>query len=168
MFGTNVEEEEAHVLLRLLSSEEAALNAGDRLDAGGSFGDVAGDLSQMKGAEENKGEYMLTPGMMSPTLDEYIFDPAVPLQTVSEPIRDESVATKEGYWLLKITGIEMDRPIEDDDRSLLKAKAFEEWFSARWDDPDTQIDHSYLNEDNKAWAIKQVGKSGISPRCFKR
>ncbi len=157
----NVEEEETHVLLMLLGSEEAALNAGDRLDAGESFGAVAGDLSQMKGAEENKGEYMLTPGMMSPTLDEYIFDPEIPLQTVSEPIIDESVATQGGYWLLKITGREMDRPIEDDDRSLLKAKAFEEWFTERWDHPDNQIDHSYLNEDNKAWAIKQVVKSGI-------
>ena len=104
---------------------------------------------------------MLTPGMMSPTLDEYIFDPEIPLQTVSEPIIDESVATQGGYWLLKITGREMDRPIEDDDRSLLKAKAFEEWFSARWDDPNNRIDHSYLHEDNKAWAIKQVVKSGI-------
>lgn len=161
VLDTNVEEEEAHVLLMLLSSEEAALNASDRLNAGENFAAVAGDLTQLNGVEENKGEYLLTPGMMSPTLDEYIFDPTVPLQTVSEPIRDESVATQGGYWLLKITGREMDRPIEDDDRSLLKAKAFEEWFSARWDDPNNRIDHSYLNEDNKAWAIKQVVKSGI-------
>ena len=157
----NVEEEEVHVLLMLLGSEEEALSAGDRLNAGENFAAVAGDLTQLSGVEENKGEYLLTPGTWSPTLDEYIFDPAVPLQTLSEPIRDESVATKAGYWLVKITGREMDRPIEDDDRNLLKAKAFDEWFSARWDDPNNEIDHSYLNEDNKAWAIKQMVKSGI-------
>ena len=161
VLDTNVEEEEAHVLLMLLGSEEAALNASGRLNAGENFAAVAGDFTQLKGVEENKGEYLLAPGMRSPTLDEYIFDPAVPLQTLSEPIRDEGVVTKEGYWLVKITGREIDRPLEEDDRNLLKSKAFNEWFSALWDDPDNQINHSYLNEDNKEWAIKQVVKSGI-------
>lgn len=155
----NEEEEEAHVLLMLLGSEEEALTAVDRLKGGEDFAAVAADLSQLKGAEENKGEYLLAPGMKTAALDEFIFDPAVPVQTLSDPIRDEETTTRGGYWLVKAAGREEDRPIAEADRDVLKAKAFEEWFASLWEDPGNEIDHGYLDEGNhKAWAVEQAVK----------
>ncbi len=155
----NEEEEEAHVLLMLLGSEEEALTAVDRLKGGEDFAAVAADLSQLKGAEENKGEYLLAPGMKTAALDAFIFDPEVPLQALSEPIRDEETTTRGGYWLVKTAGREENRPIAEADRDVLKAKAFDEWFVSLWEDPDNEIDHSYLDEDNhKAWAVEQAIK----------
>jgi hypothetical protein len=157
----NEEEEEAHVNLMLLGSEKEAQSVIDKLNAGDDFADVAIDFSKLDGVEENEGEFLLSPGMTSSTVDEYVFAPEVALNTLSEPIRDETVATQGGYWLVKIAKREMDREIEDEDRDFLTIKALNEWVSSLWDNPANNIDHSYLDEDKKTWAIEQAIGRGI-------
>jgi len=153
----NEDEEEAHVQAMLLGSEEEAQNVKARQEAGEDFATLAKELSQLDGVEENEGDLgMLTPGIVSPTFDEFVFNPELELEMLSEPIRDDAITTKGGYWLIKMVDKDENRPIDDNDRNLLKAKALDDWVSSLLDDPENEVDDSYLDNEKKAWAIEQA------------
>jgi len=154
------DEEDALVKAMLLGSEEEAQDVKVRLEAGEDFATLAKELSQLDGVEENEGDLgILTPGMMSPTFDEFVFNPELKLEMLSEPLRDEDIVTKGGHWLIKVVDKDEDRPIDDNDRDLLKAKALDEWVSSLWDEPENEIDDSYLDGVKKAWAMEQATRS---------
>jgi parvulin-like peptidyl-prolyl isomerase len=150
------EEEEAHVQVMLLGSEAKAQEVRSRLETGEDFATLAKEFSQLEGVEENEGEYMVSPGMMTPAVEELVFDPETELETISEPIRDETVSTVGAYWLIKVVAKDENRRIEKDDRDLLKSKAFDQWVSSLWDDPENEVDDSYLDAEQKAWAMEQA------------
>jgi hypothetical protein len=152
----NIEEDETHIQIILLSSEEEAWQTRERLSTGEDYAALARELSQLKGVEENDGEFLVMPGMRSPVIDEFAFDLEIELETVSEPLRDEDALTKGGYWLAKVADKETDRPIADDDRNWLKTKALDEWIAALRDDPSNEIDDSHLNSEKKTWALEQA------------
>ena len=154
----NEEEEEVRTQVMLLGSEAEAQEVIGRLEAGEDFATLAKEFSQLAGVEENEGEYMLAPGTITPILDEFVFDPETELETLSEPIRDETIATEGGYWLIKVVAEDEDRRIEAEDRDWLKAKALNEWVTSLWEDPENEVDDSYLNDEKKAWAIEQATK----------
>ena len=58
----------------------------------------------------------------------------------------------EGFF----TTEEDNKEIEDDDREALKNKAFDDWVTSLWDDPDNKIE-SFLDEEKKVWALMQAG-----------
>ena len=151
---------EAHVQAILLGSEQQAQAVKARLEAGEDFAALAKDLSQLDASKENGGDLgWLTPGMISPAFDEFVFDPEVKLETLSEPIRDDTVVTTGGYWLLTVLDKDDNKEISSDDRDLLKGMALNEWVSSLWDDPENEIDDSYLDEEKKAWAIAKAIES---------
>ena len=148
--------DEVHVQAILLSNEAQAQGVRARLGAGEDFAALAEELSQHEGSRENGGDMGgSTPGAMSPAFDEFAFNYEVELETVSEPIRDDTVVTTGGYWLIKLLDTDDNRKIEDDDRNLLKAKALDEWVTSLWDDPENKIE-SYLDEDKMSWAISKA------------
>ncbi len=151
------EEEEAHVHAMLLNSEEEAREVRARLEAGENFATLAQELSQLFDAEENEGnlEWVLE-GSTTPVFDEFVFNVEIDPGTLSEPIRDETVGTSGGYWLIKVADKDNDRPLEESDRDSLKYKALDEWITSLWDDPDNEIEDNLLDTERKAWAITQV------------
>ncbi len=149
---------EARVQVILLGSEEQALQVKSKLEAGEGFATLAEEFSQLDVSKESGGELdWLSPGMMSPAFDEFVFNCEV--GTLSEPIRDDTVITTEGYWLLKVLDKDDNREISDEDRDLLKGMALNEWVSSLWDDPENEIDDSYLDDEKKAWAIVKAIES---------
>jgi len=149
------EPEEAHVQAILLGSEEWAWQVKNELEAGGDFANLAKELSQHVASKENGGELgWLSPGTTSPAFDEFVFDCEV--GTLSEPIRDDTVVTTGGYWLLWVLDEDDNREISDDDRDLLMGMALNEWVTSLWDDPENVIDDSYLDDEKKAWAINRA------------
>jgi parvulin-like peptidyl-prolyl isomerase len=148
--------EKADIQVILVSSREEAQTVRSRLDAGEDFGELAKELSQHDKSKEKEGKLTgVTPGKISLALDEFIFDSELQLETVSEPIRDESAVTKGGHWLIQVTGQDDNRRIEDDDRDLLKARDLEEWIEALWYDTENEVE-SYLDSDKELWAINQA------------
>jgi len=154
----NEEEEEAHIEVMLLGNEADAREVISRLKAGEDFATLAKEFSQLEGVEENEGEYQVSPGMISPVVDDFIFNPDTALETISEPIRDDTITTEGGYWLIKVLAKDEDRRIDKEDRDLLKSRALDEWVSSLWDDPGNEVDDSYLDDEKKSWAIEQVTK----------
>ena len=159
VLGKNEEDEEAHVMAMLLGSEEEAEDVRARLEAGEDFATLAEELSQYAESKENGGDLgMVTPDTITPAFDEFVFNPELEIEMLSQPIRDETVTTNGGYWLVKVVDEDDNRQIEDDDRDLLKAKALEAWVTSLLFDPENRVDDSYLDEEKKAWAIEQAMK----------
>lgn len=156
---TEEDSDEVHVQAMLLASEQEAQSVTARLEAGEDFAALADEFSQLGYPEEDGGDLgWLTPGMTTPAFEEFVFDSELKLETLSHPIRDESVSTKGGYWLLKVLAEQDDRKISDEDRDLLKAKALDEWLSSLWDDPQNEIE-SYLDDAKKIFAITYIMES---------
>ena len=143
------ETEEAHVQAILLGSEEEAQRVRDRLEAGEDFAALAAEFSQYGESEENDGDLgWVTPDMVSSAIGEFTFNYEMELGTLSEPIRDELITTKGGYWLVKV----LDKA---DDRQLLKANLLDEWIEALWNDPENKVE-DFLDDEKRMWAIEQV------------
>jgi len=92
---------------------------------------------------------------MSAAFDKYVFDPETQLKVISDPIRDDTVTTKGGYWLVKVGGVESGQDITTEDRDLLKAFALKKWSDALLADSKNKI-INYLDEDKKNWALGKV------------
>ena len=151
--------EDAQVQAILLGSEEEALDVRARLEAGEDLATLAEEFSQFEESRKQGGELgVVSKGEMSPAFDEFVFNPDVETGTLSEPVRDDTVMTQGGYWLIKVLDKDDDRQLESEDRDFLIAKAFDEWASLLLVDPSNDVDDSYLDYERKMWAIEQVMK----------
>lgn len=147
---------EVHLLGMLLSSEDQAKSVRARLEAGEDLAKLAGEFSQLDRAKENGGDLgWITPGLLSPVLDERIFKNGLKPLVTSMPIRDDKSRTRGGYWLVKALAQEDNRIIDEEDRKVLKGKALNDWFLELRRDPATQIER-LLNGDKIGWAAQQV------------
>ena len=141
----------------LLGSEQEAQDVIARLENGEDFGELAEELSQDEGSKRKGGDLgWLEPEEVASILDEFIFN-SEPGE-LSEPIRDDGVLTKGGYWLVKVLERDDNRKIEDSDRELLKQKALSEWLASLWDNPETEVE-DYLDSEKMAWASDKAMKN---------
>ena len=152
------DEEEASVQAMMLESEEEAWEVRAKLEAGEDFATLSEEFSQLAVAEKGGFLGLVTPGMMTSAFDEAVFDAKLEPGTLSEPVKDEAIITRGGYWLLKVLDKADNRQIEEADRDLLKAKALSDWVSALWDNSENIVE-SYLDDEKKAWAIERTLKS---------
>ncbi len=143
-----------HVQVMLLGSEEEAQDIRARLENGEDFATLAEEYSQHSGSKEDGGDLdWIPPEDIHPPLEDFILN--AELETISEPVRDETSSTKGGYWLVKVVDEEDNRQISEEDRDFLKARALDDWANSLWDDPENVVE-SYLDDDKKAWAVDKV------------
>lgn len=150
-----IDAEVDHAQLRviLLGSEEEANEIRARLENGEDFAALAEEFSQHSASMEDGGEFEInTRGRFSEAFDEFIFDPELELSSLSQPIKDDTVITEGGYWLIKVAGVDYERPLEEEDRDILKWDALSQWLEGLQEDPDNVVE-SYLDEDKTYWAI---------------
>jgi len=138
-----------HVHPILLASKEEAEAVKARIAAGEEFDVVQGEVSQ---DTEHRCMYWLEEGTMSAAFDKYVFDPNTQLEAVSDPIRDDTVTTTGGYWLVKVVGEESNKDIDTQNRAFLKYTALNEWLDDLLADTDNEI-ISYLDDEKKEWAL---------------
>ena len=141
---------QARVKAVLLGSEQEANEVRARLEAGEDFATLAEEFSQHDESRENGGEFEVSQDTMSSAFSDFVFDSE--LGVLSQPIPDDTVSTKGGYWLAKVVDIDGNRQITDDDRDLLKTDALDKWVEGLFDDPKNKVE-SYLDDEKKEWAI---------------
>ncbi|MDD4984844.1 MAG: peptidylprolyl isomerase [Dehalococcoidales bacterium] len=145
-----------NIQVMLLGSEEEAQGVIDRLELGvsGDFAEIAGELSQDTASKEDGGDLgWLDPEEIAAPFADFVL--AAEPGALSEPIKDDTVVTKGGYWLIDVLGIEDGRQILEGDREFLKTMALDEWISSLWDDPANVVE-SYLDAEKIAWAIDRA------------
>jgi parvulin-like peptidyl-prolyl isomerase len=136
----------------LLGSEEEASDVRARLEAGEDFAALSDEFSQYDDFKANGGQFEVSAGDMSSAFDEFAFDPELELGTLSQPIKDDTVSTTGGYWLIKVADAANDRPLDEADRNVLKQDVLSQWTSGLSDNPDNTVE-SYLNDETTNWAI---------------
>jgi len=148
---TDAQNETINAQVMLLTSEAKAEQVEAALAAGGNFSALAGNYSQHE-SKTNGGKLDgLEPGDMgSAAFDEVAFNLTV--NEVSEPVKDGSVQTAGGYWLVKV----VDRgghELEENVREGLRDKHLNDWFEELKEDSTIE---TYLDAAKKSWAINQV------------
>ena len=88
--------------------------------------------------------------MGSTAFDQVAFN--MTFNQVSEPVKDESVQTTGGYWVVKVID-RGDRQLDEQARQQLKDKRYNDWLDA-WKENSTI--ENLLDENKNAWAIDEV------------
>ena len=136
----------------LLGSEEEASDIRARLEAGEDFAALSDEFSQYDEFKGNGGEFEVARDDMSSVFDEFAFDPELELDSLSQPIKDDTVVTEGGYWLIKVADVDDDRPFEESDRDFLKWDAMNQWVMELPDNPDNTVEN-LLDNDKIDWAV---------------
>jgi parvulin-like peptidyl-prolyl isomerase len=151
----DAEVEHAQLKIMLLSSEEEASQIRARLEDGEDFAALAAEFSQHDESKDNGGEFEIdSKGLFGEAFDEFVFDPGLELVSLSQPIKDDTVTTEGGYWLIKVAAA-ADQPIDEADRDTMKGDLLSEWLKALPDDPDYTVEN-LLDQDKTDWAIMYV------------
>ena len=90
-------------------------------------------------------------------IEEFAYNPDTEIGAISEPLHDEDILTKGGYWLIEVLDEDANRRIDTEYREYLKTKALDEWVASLMDDEDNII-INYLDEEKKSWAVEQATK----------
>jgi len=138
-------------LVMLLGSQAEAERVKTELATGGNFSTLAENHSQHE-SKTNGGKLdgLKRGDMGSIAFDKVAFNLTV--NEVSEPVKDESVQTLGGYWLVKV----LDRgnhELGEEVRQKLINKRFNDWLE-EWSGQSTI--ETLLDADKKEWAVNKV------------
>ncbi|MDH4367920.1 MAG: peptidylprolyl isomerase [Dehalococcoidia bacterium] len=148
---TGSQNETINAQVMLLGSQAEAEWVKGQLADGGNFSALAGNYSQ-HGSKTKGGKLDgLKPGDTgSAAFDQVAFN--MTLNQVSEPVKDTSVQTTGGYWLVMLID-RAERELEEATREQLIDKRYNDWREA-WADKGTI--ETYLEPDKISWALNQV------------
>jgi len=135
----------------LLSSEEEALEVKARL-ASEDFVDVAAELSQFYGGDENAElEWVGPDDLVTEAFNNAAFA-LVDLNVVSEPILDKEVQTQGGYWMVRL----LDRgvqPLSEINSQALASTAFSEWYASY---SENSVIEELITNEQMVWAVARA------------
>jgi parvulin-like peptidyl-prolyl isomerase len=147
---TAKQDDEIKARAMLLGSEAEAEQVRAEL-VSRNFSSLAEEYSQHESKDEGGELGWLKQGDMGSTaFDKVAFNLTV--NEVSEPVKDESVQTTGGYWLIKVID-RGDRVLGEEVRQQLIDKRFNDWLEEQSEESTIE---TYLDADNKQWAMSQV------------
>ncbi len=147
---TDKQDDEIKARAMLLGSEAEAEQVKAEL-VSGNFSSLAKEYSQHESNDEGGELGWLKEGDMgSEAFDEVAFN--ITANEVSEPVKDESVQTTGGYWLVKVVD-SGDHELEEKVRERLIDKHFNDWLE-EWSEESTIETH--LDAEKKMWAVNKV------------
>ena len=149
--------EQAHLQVILLGSQWEADIVIQRIINGESFEALAREFSQDAISKDQGGELgMVSQGIRTFALDEYVFGPDASDMGILGPIRDEDITTRGGYWLVEVVDREDNRPIEEEDAKHLEDTAYQDWLLQLWEDATDDIDESNLTPEVQQWMLEKL------------
>lgn len=135
----------------LLGSEAQAEQVRAELAAGGNFSSLATEYSQYQSDNSSSELGWIAPGAMNSTaFDQVAFN--LSLNEVSEPVKDTSVQTTGGYWVVNVVGKGY-HELSDNVKQQLINNHYNDWLK-NWTNQSTI--KNYLNADTISWAISKV------------
>jgi foldase protein PrsA len=148
---TNAQNETIDAQVMLLPSEARAQQIRGELAAGGNFSALAGNYSQHESKTEGGKLEGLEPGNMgSEAFDQVAFN--ITINEVSEPVKDESVQTTGGYWLVKVVD-KGEHELEETAKEELRDKRLNDWFEELQEDSTIE---NHLDANKISWALDKV------------
>lgn len=136
----------------LLGSLEQAEEIQAKIKNGEDFAALAERYSQYSGSDGLGGDLgWIQKGFGSEIITETAFE--LEPGTLSEPVRDETIQTEGGYWLVRVADRDTERELDEEARQIFRSKAFEDWVGEQRISSDVE---TYLTEDKKSWAIDRI------------
>jgi len=148
---TEAQNETINAQVILLGSEAEAERVKAELTAGGNFSALAGNYSQ----HESKSEGGKLDGLEQGDMGSIAFDQVafnITLNTVSEPVKDTSVQTTGGYWLVKVVD-KGEHELEETVKEELRDKHLNHWFEELQEDSTIE---NHLDTDKISWALDRI------------
>jgi len=147
---TGRQDEEVEARVMLLGSEAEAERVKAEL-VSGNFSTLAMEYSQHQ-SKNSSGElgWLKQGDMGSEAFDEVAFN--ITANEVSEPVKDESIQTTGGYWLVNVVD-RGEHQLEEDVKEGLRDKHLNDWF-VEWK-KDSTIEN-LLDPAKKSWAVDRV------------
>ena len=148
---TDKQDDEIKARAMLLGSEAEAEQVKAELATGGNFTSLAEKYSQHE--SKTKGgelDWLKRGEMGSNAFDAVAFN--ITANEVSEPVKDESVQTTGGYWLVKVVD-RGDHELEEKVKEGLIDKHFNDWFE-EWTGNSTI--ENLLDASKISWAVSKV------------
>lgn len=141
------EGKQVHVHVIKVDNEGNATEVENLLKNGGNFTAIAEEYSTAETAKQDGGDVGWVPqGVLFPELDQAAFSLAA--GNVSGII-----VRTDGYYIVKVSEIEENRPIDDYYREILASNAYNNWFTEQRNV--TQI-REYLNQTKATWAMNHI------------
>lgn len=118
---------------------------------GDNFAELADEYSQYMGEEDSSELGWIKQGdMYSDAFDEVAFN--LDLDIVSEPVKDTTIQTEDGYWIVQVIE-KADRELSEDTGERLTMKYLQDWFNEQRDNSTIE---SYLDQEKADWALDKV------------
>jgi len=147
---TDKQDDEINALVMLLGSEAEAEHVKAEL-VSRNFSSLAREYSQHESKDEGGELGSLKPGDMgSDAFDEVAFN--LPVNEVSEPVKDKSVHTTGGYWLVEV----IDRGDRELDETVKKELIDNRFNSSLAEWKENSIIENLLDQGKRAWAVMKV------------
>jgi len=147
---TDEEDDKIRARAMLLGSEAEAERVKVEL-VSRNFSSLAKEYSQHESKTEGGELGLLKQGDMgNEAFDQVAFN--ITANEVSEPVKDESVQTTGGYWLVMVVD-RGEHQLETEVREELRDKHLNDWFE-EWKE-DSTIEN-LLDEEKKSWAVNKV------------
>ena len=142
----------SHINGILLGNLQEAEEIRSRIEDGEDFALLAQEYSQHVASRDIGGDMgWVQEGSGNQIVSVNAFD--LEIGVLSDPIRDDSIRTQGGCWLVRVLDKDDDRQIEDDTREILKSKAFEDWLLEQRENSSIE---RYLDDEQKSWAVERV------------
>ena len=137
----------------LLGNEQEVLEIKSKLAKGEDFAALAKEYSQ-HGSKDDGGElgWLKQGDMNSEAFDEIAFN--LPLNSVSEPVKDESAQTEGGCWIVKVLQ-KGEHELSEEIKERLTSNDFAQWLQEQ---RENNTINNYLDEEKRAWAVDRVLK----------
>ena len=139
------EKGEIYAWAMLLGSKQETQEVKAKLEAGGNFTALAEEYSQ-DGGELG---WLKRGDMGSEAFDKVVF--GLPLNAVSEPVKDESIQTMGGHWIVEVLD-KGEHELSEELRKGLASNDFAQWFEEQ---RENSTINNYLDEEKKAWAVER-------------
>ena len=144
----------------LLGSEQEAREIKAELKVTDNLTGLIEEYSQHQDSKERGGHLgLVNKNTMSEAVDGYVFSDNVEIGVWSEPLRDETVITIGGYWLVKVLDKDDDKEITEEDREYLLNQAYNDWFNALRMQKIAFISIAALTPEKIQWAVEKVQES---------
>jgi foldase protein PrsA len=142
---------QVHLYAILVDNEGNATEVLNRLQNGEDFATLAQELSTDEASKQYGGDLGWLPrGILSyyidPQLDQYAF--SLEVGNVSEPIK-----TTNGYYVIKVSEIDENRPVDDQYREILAASELDKWLNELMGASNIK---DYLDQDKIDWAMARI------------
>ncbi len=151
------EEDQAHLQVILVGSQQEADNVLQRFVEGEDFGELAKEVSQDEASREAGGDLgVVNMGSRTDAFDAYVFALDIRDVGIIGPFLDVDVKTTGGFWLINVIDKEADRPLEEEDTNFLINQAYEDWEVQIFQEASEEIDTSYLTMDKYEWITDRL------------